>query len=107
MTIGLLRAQTLLKLAENVIAHPEDPKYQKFKPTNTTIKRLLVEPRGTLEYAVAVSGPRLASVNAHLYHDRLGLHHMCVEATAIVGGRATDLFGRGAGGQLPAILCVQ
>ena len=56
MTTRLVCAQTLLKLAENIIAHPEDPKYQKFKPTNTTINRLLVEPRGTLEYAVAVSG---------------------------------------------------
>ena len=53
-----------MKLAENIIAHPDDPKYQKFKPTNATINRLLVEPRGTLEFAVAVSGARLAVLEA-------------------------------------------
>ncbi|TBU49543.1 hypothetical protein BD309DRAFT_947092 [Dichomitus squalens] len=52
--IALESLQTLLKLAENIIAHPDDPKYQKFKPTNSTINRLLVEPKGTLEYAVAI-----------------------------------------------------
>ena len=46
--------QTLLKLAENIIANPKESKYQKFKPTNATIKRTLVEPRGTLEFAVEV-----------------------------------------------------
>ncbi|KAI0750812.1 hypothetical protein C8Q80DRAFT_1154022 [Daedaleopsis nitida] len=52
--VALESLQTLLKLAENIIAHPNEEKYQKFKPTNPTIKRTLVEPRGTLEYAVAL-----------------------------------------------------
>ncbi|TFY51527.1 hypothetical protein EVJ58_g10519 [Rhodofomes roseus] len=41
-------------LAENIAAHPGEDKYKKFKPTNTKIKRVLVDPKGTLEYAVAV-----------------------------------------------------
>ena len=45
----------MLKLAENIINNPEEAKYQRFKPTNGTIKRTLVDPKGTLEYAVAVS----------------------------------------------------
>ncbi|RPD67156.1 hypothetical protein L226DRAFT_529545 [Lentinus tigrinus ALCF2SS1-7] len=52
--IALESLETLLKLAENIIAHPDEVKYQRFKPTNATIKRTLVEPRGTLEYAVAL-----------------------------------------------------
>lgn len=52
--VALESLQTLLKLAENIIAHPDEAKYQKFKPTNAMIKRTLVDPRGTLEYAVAL-----------------------------------------------------
>ncbi|OSD04259.1 hypothetical protein PYCCODRAFT_1433642 [Trametes coccinea BRFM310] len=52
--LALEALQTLLKLAQNIIDHPDEAKYQRFKPTNPNIKRLLVEPRGTLEYAVAL-----------------------------------------------------
>ncbi|KAI0771636.1 hypothetical protein BD413DRAFT_445850, partial [Trametes elegans] len=52
--LALEALQTLLKLAQNIIDHPDEAKYQRFKPTNATIKRLLVDPRGTLEYAVAL-----------------------------------------------------
>ncbi|KAI0335476.1 hypothetical protein GY45DRAFT_1240298 [Cubamyces sp. BRFM 1775] len=52
--LALEALQTLLKLAQNIIDHPGEAKYQKFKPTNASIKRLLVDPRGTLEYAVAL-----------------------------------------------------
>ncbi len=45
----------MLKLAENIIEHPDEEKYQRFKSTNPTIKRLLVDPKGTIEYARAVS----------------------------------------------------
>ncbi|KAH9844315.1 uncharacterized protein C8Q71DRAFT_39836 [Rhodofomes roseus] len=45
---------TLKMLAENIVAHPGEDKYKKFKPTNTKIKRVLVDPKGTLEYAVAM-----------------------------------------------------
>ncbi|KAI0638195.1 hypothetical protein C8Q77DRAFT_416722 [Trametes polyzona] len=52
--LALESLQTLLKLAQNIIDHPDEAKYQRFKPTNATIKRVLVDPRGTLEYAVAL-----------------------------------------------------
>ncbi|KAG6844913.1 hypothetical protein H0H87_002612 [Tephrocybe sp. NHM501043] len=48
--------KTLLKIAENLLREPENPKFQQFKPTNTTIKRNLVDPKGTLEYAIEVPG---------------------------------------------------
>lgn len=47
--------QTLVTLAENLIKDPSNPKYQRFKPTNDLIKRRLIDPKGTLEYAIAVS----------------------------------------------------
>jgi len=44
--------KTLLVLAENVISHPEEEKFHRFKPTNTAIRQKIVDPKGTLEYAV-------------------------------------------------------
>ena len=35
--------------------NPDNPKYSQFKAENNVIKRTLVEVRGALEYAVAVS----------------------------------------------------
>lgn len=46
--------QTLLTIAENILNHPGETKYQQFKPTNTIIKKNLVEPKGALEYAIEV-----------------------------------------------------
>jgi hypothetical protein len=46
--------QTLSTIAENLLRDPDNPKFRQFKPTNTIIKRDLVDPKGTLEYAVAV-----------------------------------------------------
>ncbi|PFH52755.1 hypothetical protein AMATHDRAFT_73885 [Amanita thiersii Skay4041] len=44
--------KTLLTIAENLIREPNNAKFKQFKPTNTIIKRELVDPKGTLEYAV-------------------------------------------------------
>ncbi|CCM01579.1 uncharacterized protein FIBRA_03639 [Fibroporia radiculosa] len=52
--LALQSLQILKTLAENILAHPDEEKYRKFKPTNSKIKTLLVEPKGTLEYAVAL-----------------------------------------------------
>ncbi|EKM59515.1 uncharacterized protein PHACADRAFT_250072 [Phanerochaete carnosa HHB-10118-sp] len=49
--LALESLQTLLKLAENIIQNPNELKYQKFKTTNGNIKRLIIDPKGTLEYA--------------------------------------------------------
>ena len=43
-------------LADNILKNPNDTKYYRFKPTNAKIRRVLVEPKGTIEYARAVSG---------------------------------------------------
>ncbi|KAF5387811.1 hypothetical protein D9615_000439 [Tricholomella constricta] len=44
--------KTLLTLAENLLREPDNPTFQQFKPTNNTIKKNLVDPKGTLEYAI-------------------------------------------------------
>jgi len=55
-------------LAGNIIDHPEEEKYHRFKPTNTTIRRKIVDPKGTLEYAVEVrkTHPRLPHSKLHI-----------------------------------------
>ncbi|KAG8690627.1 hypothetical protein FRC11_010296 [Ceratobasidium sp. 423] len=42
----------LLKLSENLLSDPENPKFREFKSTNNTIKRSLIEPKGAIEYAI-------------------------------------------------------
>ena len=46
--------KTLLMLSGNIIDHPEEEKYHRFKPTNTGIRKKIVDPKGSLEYAVEV-----------------------------------------------------
>lgn len=52
--VALEALQTLKTLAGNIMKYPDDLKYHKFKPTNERIKRCLIQPAGTLEYAVAL-----------------------------------------------------
>ncbi|KIJ70531.1 hypothetical protein HYDPIDRAFT_35903 [Hydnomerulius pinastri MD-312] len=52
--VALAALKTLSTLAENILREPDNPKYQQFMPTNTTIKRRLVDPKGALQYAVAL-----------------------------------------------------
>jgi len=52
--------QTLLTISENLLREPDNPKFQQFKPTNNIIKRDLINPKGTLEYAIEVSGVPLS-----------------------------------------------
>ncbi|KAF8165309.1 hypothetical protein B0H34DRAFT_688679 [Crassisporium funariophilum] len=49
---ALTSLKTLLAISDNLIREPENPKFQQFKPTNTVIKRDLVNPKGALEYAI-------------------------------------------------------
>lgn len=42
-------------MADNILREPDNPKYQMFKRENDTIKRRLIQPKGALEYALAVS----------------------------------------------------
>ncbi|KAG8798905.1 hypothetical protein FRC17_007288 [Serendipita sp. 399] len=46
--------KVLSKIADNLLSDPENEKYRRFKPTNTLIKKHLVEVKGALEYAVAL-----------------------------------------------------
>jgi len=58
--VAMTSLKTLSTIAENILREPENPKYQQFKPTNDTIKRRLMEPRGALEYAIALGfGPEV------------------------------------------------
>ncbi|CAE6392283.1 unnamed protein product [Rhizoctonia solani] len=42
----------LLKLAENLLSNPEDPKFREFKSTNPAIQRALIDPKGAIEFAI-------------------------------------------------------
>lgn len=46
--------QTVLKLAENILAAPTDPDVRRFKMSNNTIKKLIIEPKGVLQLVVDV-----------------------------------------------------
>ncbi|KAF8341410.1 uncharacterized protein EI90DRAFT_3150540 [Cantharellus anzutake] len=52
--VAIESSKVLLKLANNILQNPDEPKYHQFKVTNSTIQRNLVEPKGALEYAVAM-----------------------------------------------------
>jgi len=52
--VSIESVKVLLKLANNILQNPEEHKYLKFKTTNPTIRRHIVEPKGGLEYAVAM-----------------------------------------------------
>jgi hypothetical protein len=44
----------LKTLGENILREPNNPKFLQFKPTNNTIKRVLMDRPGALEYAIRV-----------------------------------------------------
>ncbi|QRV72774.1 PUB domain-containing protein [Ceratobasidium sp. AG-Ba] len=44
--------QVLLKLSQNLLSDPENPKFREFKSTNATIQRSLINPKGAIEYAI-------------------------------------------------------
>jgi len=46
--------ECLLTICQNILDHPEDEKYRKFRPNNKTIRHKLVEPKGGLEFATAL-----------------------------------------------------
>lgn len=52
--VALASLRTLSTIAENILREPLNPKFRQFKPTNSMIKRNLVDPKGALEYAVAL-----------------------------------------------------
>ncbi|KAF8655232.1 hypothetical protein AX16_003138 [Volvariella volvacea WC 439] len=49
---ALSSLKTLSLIAENLLREPDNLKYQRFKPTNSVIKRDLMDPKGALEYAI-------------------------------------------------------
>ncbi|KAH7929479.1 hypothetical protein BV22DRAFT_1125744 [Leucogyrophana mollusca] len=51
---ALASLKTLSSLAENLLREPDNPKFRQFKSTNDTIRRRLIEPKGALEYAIAM-----------------------------------------------------
>jgi len=52
--VAMASLKTLQTLSENLLREPENPKFQQFKATNNTIKRRLIDPKGALEYAIAL-----------------------------------------------------
>jgi hypothetical protein len=77
-----LISQTLLTISENLLREPDNPKFRSFKPTNTIVKKNLIDPkcdstdqglhwpdilhlRGTVEYAREVSCSRFDFVECN------------------------------------------
>ncbi|KAG8218875.1 hypothetical protein J3R82DRAFT_4554 [Butyriboletus roseoflavus] len=54
-------------MAENILREPENPRYHTFKHENDTIKRRLIQPKGALEYALAL-GFRPKVMNLQSYY---------------------------------------
>ncbi|KAF8195857.1 hypothetical protein K438DRAFT_2017104 [Mycena galopus ATCC 62051] len=48
---ALASLKTLLTISENLLNDFENPRFRQFKPTNTLIKRNIIDPKGTVEYA--------------------------------------------------------
>jgi len=49
---ALRSLKTLLTITENLLREPNNPKFRQFKPTNSIIKRDLIDPKGALEFAI-------------------------------------------------------
>ncbi|KAF9055324.1 hypothetical protein BDZ89DRAFT_15394 [Hymenopellis radicata] len=64
---ALASLKTLLTICENLIREPENPKFRQFKPTNSVIKRNLMDRKGALEYAIEL-GFRPEVVNFQPYY---------------------------------------
>jgi len=65
--VSIESVKVLLKLASNILHNPGEQKYQQFRTTNSIIQRHLVEPKGALEYAVAM-GFRLEVQNFQMIY---------------------------------------
>ncbi|EPQ59497.1 hypothetical protein GLOTRDRAFT_125805 [Gloeophyllum trabeum ATCC 11539] len=52
--VSMVALRTLSTIADNLLREPNNSKFQRFKPTNSTIKERLIDPKGALEYAIAL-----------------------------------------------------
>ncbi|KAI0638194.1 hypothetical protein C8Q77DRAFT_416776 [Trametes polyzona] len=50
--LAIRSLEIVLKLAENILEHPTEPRYRRFKISNEKIKKLVVEPKGVLQLVV-------------------------------------------------------
>ncbi|KAK2466238.1 hypothetical protein APHAL10511_001880 [Amanita phalloides] len=61
---------TLLKIADKLKDEPDNPRYKQFRAMNPHIKRDLVEPKGTLEYAVEMGfRPEVKDFEPYYVHN--------------------------------------
>ncbi|KAH6914878.1 hypothetical protein BKA70DRAFT_1257284 [Coprinopsis sp. MPI-PUGE-AT-0042] len=68
----LVSLAMLLKLAQNLINHPDEAKFKRFKANNVKVKKNLIEPKGVLQYAVEMGfREKVEDYEAYyVYHDR-------------------------------------
>ncbi|KZT41157.1 hypothetical protein SISSUDRAFT_371604 [Sistotremastrum suecicum HHB10207 ss-3] len=63
--------QILRTIASNLLKEPQNPKFCRFKPTNATIKKNLVEVPGALEYAIAMGfSPEVEDFQPYYVHNK-------------------------------------
>ncbi|OCH91735.1 hypothetical protein OBBRIDRAFT_791962 [Obba rivulosa] len=76
--LALEALATLLTLAENILQSPGKEKLCKFRPSNPKIKRIIIESKGALQYAILL-GFREEAMNYETYYrfhkkDKSDLH---------------------------------
>ncbi|TCD69687.1 hypothetical protein EIP91_006704 [Steccherinum ochraceum] len=77
--ISMRATEILLDLSQNIINSPNNVKYLRFKPTNTTIQKFLVEPKGTLEYARAMGfDPKVEEFQPYYVFNKARMTDLCI-----------------------------
>jgi hypothetical protein len=81
---ALSSLKTLLAISENLLREPENPKYQQFKPTNTIIKRDLIDPKGALEFAIELGfRPEVQNFQPYYTFQRHHIENLRTGATIL------------------------
>ncbi|KAF8974533.1 hypothetical protein BDZ97DRAFT_1774075 [Flammula alnicola] len=76
--------KTLLTISENLLREPENLKFQQFKPTNTIIKRDLVDRKGALEFAIELGfKPEVKNFQPYYTFHRRHLEDLRIGATIL------------------------
>ncbi|KAK0493193.1 hypothetical protein EDD18DRAFT_1465049 [Armillaria luteobubalina] len=64
---GVASLKTLLELANNIIDNPEKEKFQRFKMNNPKIKKVIIEPKGVLQFAIQMGFRQKKTVDMEEY----------------------------------------
>ncbi|KAK0448901.1 uncharacterized protein EV420DRAFT_1483320 [Desarmillaria tabescens] len=72
---GVASLKTLLKLANNIIVHPEEEKFRRFKINNPRIKKEIMDPKGVLEFAIKMGFRQEKVIELETYRIFMPKYH--------------------------------